>query len=121
MGMKKILVIDDSAAMRQQIRRALEGPVWEVVEAVDGVDGLEKLKMTGFNLVLCDVNMPRMNGIEMVKEAVRAGVKTSIVMLTTEGQAAIVREARSAGARGWIVKPFKAEILLGAVNKLAAG
>jgi two-component system chemotaxis response regulator CheY len=106
--------------MRQQIRRILEGAAWEIVEAVDGADGLDKLlKMTGFNLVLCDINMPNLNGIEMVQAATRAGVEAPIVMLTTESQAAVIRQAREAGARGWIVKPFKAEILLGAVNKLA--
>jgi two-component system chemotaxis response regulator CheY len=117
---RKILVVDDSAAMRQQVRRVLEGADWEIVEAVDGADGLDKLlTMTGFSLVLCDVNMPNLNGIELVQAAMRAAVDVPILMLTTESQAAVIRQARAAGARGWIVKPFKPEMLLGAVNKLA--
>ena len=112
-------MIDDSSAVRQQIRNTLTGAGYEIVEALDGLDGLDKLRtMTDLDLALCDVNMPRMTGLEMVIEAQRAGLTTPILMLTTEGQPSMIRRARDAGAKGWIVKPFKPELLLIAVNKI---
>jgi two-component system chemotaxis response regulator CheY len=117
---KKILVIDDSETIRQQVRQALSSAGYDIVEAVDGVDGLEKLRTLGdLSLALCDVNMPRMSGLEMVAEVHRGGPTTvPILMLTTEGQPSLIRRAREAGAKGWIVKPFKPELLLAAVVKL---
>ena len=117
--MKKILVIDDSETIRQQVRHALASTGYEIVEAVDGIDGLEKLRaVTDLDLALCDVNMPRMNGLDMIAEVQRTGPKIPILMLTTEGQPSLIRRAREAGARGWIVKPFKPELLVAAVTKL---
>lgn len=117
--MKRVLVIDDSSAVRQQIRTTLASAGYDIVEAVDGVDGLEKLRtMTDLDLALCDVNMPRMTGLELMLEVQRTGLQTPILMLTTEGQPSMIRRARDAGAKGWIVKPFKPELLLIAVNKL---
>jgi two-component system chemotaxis response regulator CheY len=116
---KRVLVIDDSSAVRQQIRNTLSGAGYDIVEALDGLDGLEKLRtMTDIDLALCDVNMPRMTGLEMVLEVQREGLTTPILMLTTEGQPSMIRRARDAGAKGWIVKPFKPELLLIAVNKI---
>jgi two-component system chemotaxis response regulator CheY len=116
---KRVLVIDDSSAVRQQIRNTLASAGYEIVEALDGLDGLEKLRTTAdIDLALCDVNMPRMTGLEMLLEVQRAAVTTPILMLTTEGQPSMIRRARDAGAKGWIVKPFKPELLLIAVNKL---
>jgi two-component system chemotaxis response regulator CheY len=116
---KKILVIDDSETIRQQVRQALAATGYEIIEAVDGIDGLEKLRtLTDLDMALCDVNMPRMTGLEMLLEVQRAAVTTPILMLTTEGQPSMIRRARDAGAKGWIVKPFKPELLLIAVNKL---
>jgi two-component system chemotaxis response regulator CheY len=118
---KRVLVVDDSSAVRQQIRGALAGAGYDIVEAVDGLDGLEKLRtLTDLDLALCDVNMPRMTGIELVLEAQRSKLTTPILMLTTEGQPSMIRRARDAGAKGWIVKPFKPELLLIAVNKIVA-
>ena len=117
--MKKILVIDDSETIRQQVRHALASTGYEIVEAVDGIDGLEKLRaVTDLDLALCDVNMPRMNGLDMIAEVQRTGPKIPILMLTTEGQPSLIRRAREAGAKGWIVKPFKPELLVAAVTKL---
>ena len=117
--MKRVLVIDDSSAVRQQIRNTLVGAGYEILEAIDGLDGLEKLRTTpDIDLALCDVNMPRMTGLEMVAEAQRAGLTIPIIMLTTEGQPSLIRRARDAGAKGWIVKPFKPELLVIAVNKI---
>jgi two-component system, chemotaxis family, chemotaxis protein CheY len=119
---KKILVIDDSDTVRQHVRETLAGAGYDIVEAVDGVDGLEKVQqITDLSLALCDVNMPRMTGLEMVAELHRLGTLLPIIMLTTEGQPSLIRRARDVGAKGWIVKPFKSELLLEAVNKLVNG
>jgi two-component system chemotaxis response regulator CheY len=116
---KKVLVIDDSDTIRQQVKHALAATGYQIIEAVDGVDGLEKLRtITDLDMALCDVNMPRMSGLEMIAEAQRGGSKVPILMLTTEGQPALIRRARESGAKGWIVKPFKPELLVAAVMKL---
>jgi len=116
---KKVLVIDDSETVREQVRQTLSGAGYEILEAIDGVDGLEKLRETkDVALALCDVNMPRMTGLEMVAELHRSGISIPILMLTSEGQPSLIRRARDAGAKGWIVKPFKPELLLEAMNKL---
>ena len=76
--MKKILVVDDSETIRQQVRQALAATGYEIIEAVDGVDGLEKLRaVADVDLALCDVNMPRMNGLDMIAEVQRSGVPRS--------------------------------------------
>lgn len=117
--MKKILVIDDSETIRQQVKQALSATGYDIIEAVDGVDGLEKLRtLTDLDMALCDVNMPRMNGLDMIAEVQRIGAKIPILMLTTEGQPSLIRRAREAGAKGWIVKPFKPELLVAAVTKI---
>jgi two-component system chemotaxis response regulator CheY len=119
LNVKRILVIDDSETIRQQVRQALASTGYEIVEAVDGVDGLEKLQsLADLDLALCDVNMPRMSGLDMITEVQRIGLKVPVLMLTTEGQPSLIRRAREAGAKGWIVKPFKPELLVAAVNKL---
>jgi two-component system chemotaxis response regulator CheY len=118
---KKILVIDDSETIRQQVKQALAAAGYDIVEAVDGVDGLEKLRAMGdLDMALCDVNMPRMNGLDMIAELQRSGPKVPVLMLTTEGQPSLIKRAREAGAKGWIVKPFKPELLVSAVAKLIA-
>jgi two-component system chemotaxis response regulator CheY len=120
---KKILVVDDSATVRQQVGLALSQAGFEIVEAVDGLDGVDKInQVTDISLVICDVNMPRMSGLEML-EKFREDKKHAtvpVVMLTTEGQPELVERAKKAGAKGWIVKPFKAELLVAAAKKLTA-
>jgi len=121
--MKKILVIDDSATVRQQVCAALFGSGFAVVEATDGADGLVELaRHTDVAMVLCDLNMPRMNGLEMLESLQASGKARGVpvLMLTTEAAPALVDRAKKAGAKGWIVKPFKAELLLGAVKRLTA-
>jgi two-component system chemotaxis response regulator CheY len=119
---RKILIVDDSATVRDQVTVALaqEG-AFELLQACDGVAGCEQLeKHPDTALVISDVNMPRLNGIEMAK-AIKATGKHAgmpIVMLTTEGRADLIAEAKLAGAKAWIVKPFKPEQLLAAVRKL---
>ena len=103
------------------VRQALEPAGFDVLEAVDGMDGLEKARSSGdLSLVLCDVNMPRMTGMEMIEHLHTEKVAIPILMLTSEGQPSLIRRARESGAKGWIVKPFKVELLLAAVNKLTA-
>lgn len=120
---KKILVVDDSPSVRQQVGLALKQAGYDVLEATDGQDGAEKIGADkGISLVICDVNMPRMNGIEMVEKVKGGGQNPSlnILMLTTEGEPALIQRAKQAGAKGWIVKPFKANLLVAAVEKLLA-
>lgn len=120
---KKILIVDDSATVRQQVGQALQQAGFTVVEAVDGVHGAETISSTpDIAVVICDVNMPRMNGIDMVAQ-VKSDPRNAalpIVMLTTEGQPALIKKAKEAGAKGWIIKPFKAAQLVAAVTKLSA-
>jgi two-component system, chemotaxis family, chemotaxis protein CheY len=121
---KLILVVDDSSTVRQQVSHALLEAGFEVVEARDGHEGLETLKKTpDLALVICDVNMPHMDGIQMVTQAKQdpAHADLPIVMLTTEGQPALIRQAKEAGASGWIVKPFNPERLIAAARKLTGG
>jgi two-component system chemotaxis response regulator CheY len=116
-----ILVIDDSLMVRQQVGRALEGAGFSIVEAVDGADALEKLASSpGTVLIVCDVNMPRMNGIEFLERLVANGSALPVVMLTTEGQPELIQRAKALGAKGWIVKPFKSELLVAAAKRLMA-
>ena len=119
--MKKILVIDDSPTVRQQVGLALAQAGFQVIEAVDGYDAISKVDAT-VAMLICDVNMPRMNGLEML-EKLRADARWSklpVVMLTTEGQPGLIERAKKAGAKGWIIKPFKAELLVAAVQRLTA-
>lgn len=118
--MKKILIVDDSATVRQQVGLALSQAGYTVLEAADGAEGLAVLDKDDVALVICDVNMPRMNGLEMLEQLKRnpRHAAIPIVMLTTEGHPALVDRAKKAGAKGWIVKPFKAELMISAVVKL---
>jgi len=119
---KKILIVDDSRTIRQQVNFTLTKGGFAVVEAEDGKDGIEKLKGNpDVSVIISDVNMPNMSGLEMV-EAINADAALAhppIVMLTTEGSADMVERAKKAGAKGWLVKPFKPEQLVAVVQKLA--
>ena len=119
----KVLVVDDSATVRQQLRLALTPAGFHVIEAQDGMDGLQKIRSNPeLRCVICDVNMPRMNGLQMIQAVARERIRPGlpIVMLTTEGQPSMIRAAKAAGAKGWIVKPFNATALVAAIKKLAA-
>jgi two-component system chemotaxis response regulator CheY len=119
--MKKVLVIDDSPTVRQQVGLALTQAGFQIVEAVDGLDGINKVDAS-IAMAICDVNMPRMNGLEML-EKLRTDDRYKalpVVMLTTEGQQQLIERAKKAGAKGWIIKPFKAELLVAAVQRLTA-
>jgi two-component system, chemotaxis family, chemotaxis protein CheY len=118
---QQVMIVDDSAIVRQQVGKALTQAGFQVIQATDGADALEKLERTpGVGLVVCDVNMPRMNGIEFLQNLSKGPIRVPVVMLTTEGQPSLIETAKSFGARAWIVKPFKAELLVAAVQKLLA-
>lgn len=119
---KKILVIDDSAAIRQSISFILQQEGYETVEAQDGQEGLNVLASAGaFDLIITDVNMPNLDGIGFIRKAreLPAFKFTPILVLTTESQGTKMNEGKEAGATGWIVKPFNAEKLLSIVKKVA--
>lgn len=117
---KTVLVVDDSASLRQVVAIALKGGGYDVVEAGDGQDALGKLDGRKINLIISDVNMPRMDGITFVKEVKKlpAYKFTPIIMLTTESQESKKAEGQAAGAKAWVVKPFKPDQMLAAVAKL---
>lgn len=118
--MKKIIIVDDSRTARMQVKNTLSGAGFDIVEAVDGQDGLSKIEAnTDAALVLCDVNMPVLGGLDML-EAIPADRRSrmTFLMLTTEAEPRLVQKAKEFGAKGWIVKPFKPELLLAAVKKL---
>ncbi|VAW74373.1 Chemotaxis regulator - transmits chemoreceptor signals to flagellar motor components CheY [hydrothermal vent metagenome] len=118
--MTSILAVDDSTSMRQMVTFTLKGAGYEVVEAVDGVDALNKAKSQTFNLVLADVNMPNMNGIDLIKNlrALDAYKYIPMLMLTTEAGAEKKGEGKAAGATGWLVKPFDPTQLLATIKKV---
>ncbi len=117
---KTILIIDDSGSFRQVVKMALQKASYEVVEAVDGKDACAKLDGRKLNLIVSDVNMPRMDGIQFVTQVKQHPRYkfTPVIMLTTEGQDAKKEQGRAAGAKAWITKPFNPPILLDAVSKL---
>lgn len=117
---KIIMTVDDSASVRQMVSFTLKQAGHQVIEAVDGKDALSKLNGAGIHMMLTDLNMPNMDGIELIRN-VRANSACKfipIVMLTTESQAEKKQEGKAAGATGWIVKPFKPEQLLAVVKKV---
>ena len=117
---KNIMIVDDSASLRQVVSIALKGAGYEVVEACDGKDALGKLDGRKLHLIVSDVNMPNMDGIAFVKAAKQlpAYKFTPIIMLTTEAGADKKQEGQAAGAKAWVVKPFQPAQMLTAVSKL---
>ena len=117
---KTVLAIDDSASIRQMVAFTLKSSGYEVIEAVDGQDGLDKAKTRTVNLVLTDQNMPRMDGLTLIKSlrALPAYKSVPILMLTTESSDAMKSQGRSAGATGWLVKPFDPQKLIEVVKKV---
>uniref|UniRef100_A0A831UJF1 Response regulator n=1 Tax=Geobacter metallireducens TaxID=28232 RepID=A0A831UJF1_GEOME len=118
---KMIMTVDDSASVRQMVAFTLKQNGYDVVEAVDGKDALGKLSSgTKVDMVITDLNMPNLDGIGLIKgvRGLPAYRFTPIIMLTTESQDAKKAEGKSAGATGWIVKPFKPEQLVAVVKKV---
>lgn len=118
--MKRILTVDDSASVRQMVSFTLRKAGYEVVEAVDGKDGLGKVGGGKLDLIITDLNMPNMDGIEMISSIRKLPGYSfvPILMLTTESQAEKKDAGRKAGATGWIVKPFNADQLIAVIQKL---
>lgn len=119
---KTVLTIDDSRTMRDMLMLALSNAGFQVIQAVDGLHGLEVLGNSTPDVIITDINMPRMDGFGVI-EQVRKDERhrgTPILVLTTESDAAKKERARAAGATGWIVKPFSPEKLVSAIRRVAA-
>lgn len=117
---KTVLAIDDSASIRQMLSFTLKNSGYAVIEAVDGVDGLDKARSKTVNLVLTDQNMPRMDGLTLIKSlrGMAQYKSVPILMLTTESSDAMKAQGRAAGATGWLVKPFDPQKLIEVVKKV---
>lgn len=120
MNNKTVMVVDDSGSFRTVVKLALQKAGYGVVEAVDGKDAVAKLNGQKLNLIVCDVNMPHMDGLAFLRHVkATSGYKfTPVIMLTTESQEAKKAEGRAAGARAWITKPFQPSQLVDAVARL---
>lgn len=117
--MKRILVVDDSEFVRQHVRRTLEVGHYVVFEAADGNLALDVLRASSdIDLVVCDVNMPNCSGIELLEQLPQLAHVPPVIMLTSEADVDLIRQAKALGAKGWIVKPFKPDMLLRTVDKL---
>lgn len=116
---KLILIVDDAATVRKLARFTLQKAGYEIVEAADGVEGLAAAQTQKFDLIITDLNMPNMNGLEMVGKLKESASTTPIFMLTTEASQEVAQKGKELGVRAWIVKPFIPESLLSAVQKIA--
>jgi two-component system chemotaxis response regulator CheY len=115
----KVVVVDDSRTARTQVRNALSGGGYDIVEALNGRDGLAKLaEHPQAALVICDVNMPIMSGLEMLEQMKADKARAAVLMLTTEADPELQRRARRMGVAGWILKPFNPAVLLQTVRAL---
>jgi two-component system, chemotaxis family, chemotaxis protein CheY len=114
----KILIADDSMLVRRQVTAALTGAGYSVVEAVDGEDACQKIT-PDLALIVCDLNMPKMSGMELLEKLHGdAQLRTvPFVMLTTEARPGMFERAKTFGAKAWLIKPFKADLLLAAIHK----
>jgi two-component system chemotaxis response regulator CheY len=120
---KTIMIVDDSASLRQVVSIALKAAGYEVIESGDGKEALSRLSaQPRVHLIVSDVNMPQMDGISFVKalKQLPAYRFTPVVMLTTESAENRKKEGQAAGAKAWMTKPFRPEQLLGVVQKLVA-
>lgn len=121
--MAQVLVVDDSATVRNEVSTFLKNNGFSVETADDGKDGLAKLKSdSGIKLIISDVNMPNMDGLTMA-EKIRSELgnqSVNIIMLTTESDPRMKERGKAAGVKGWIVKPFKGDAIVGAVRKLVS-
>jgi two-component system chemotaxis response regulator CheY len=118
--MQSILAVDDSASMRQMVAFTLKGAGYHVIEAADGQEALEKARGQRVDLVLTDQNMPRMDGITLVKSlrALPSFAATPMLILTTESSDEMKQKGKAAGATGWLVKPFDPNKLLEVIKKV---
>jgi two-component system chemotaxis response regulator CheY len=117
---KTILAVDDSTSIRQMVAFTLKSAGYTVIEAADGQEGLDKAKANSIDLILTDQNMPKMDGLALIKSlrGLPQFVATPILMLTTESSDAMKTQGKAAGATGWLVKPFDPHKLLEVVKKV---
>jgi two-component system chemotaxis response regulator CheY len=117
--MKTILAVDDSASVRHMVKITLAAAGYQVIEAGDGREGLTQAKGNAVAMILTDLNMPNMNGLEFIRELRKLPLYRGvpIVFLTTESDDGMKQQAKAAGATGWITKPFRQEQLLAAAKK----
>lgn len=120
---KTIMTVDDAPTMRKLIGFTLKGAGHTVLEAEDGLNALNVLSTRRVDLVISDINMPKMNGVELTRKLRESALHraTPILIITTESDAGVKGQAKAAGATGWIVKPFKPEQLLEIVDKVLKG
>jgi len=116
---RRVLVVDDSLMVRNVVTSVLEGEGFEVVQASDGYRALGQIRDHGpFDLMVCDVSMPRINGLELLEELQDASERPPVLFLSIEGHPKMLKRARALGASGWLLKPVQADILLAAVGKV---
>ncbi len=117
---KKIMIVDDSNAIRQSLAFTLKSVGYEVVEASNGVDALKIMKEHSIGLFISDINMPEMDGITLLKKIKedKDYNHTPVIMLTTEASGDMINEGKEAGAKAWMIKPFQPDQLIDAVKKL---
>jgi two-component system chemotaxis response regulator CheY len=118
--MAKILIVDDSKSMRQMVLMTLKNAGHDVTDAEDGMDALTKAKVSSFDVVVTDINMPNMGGIELTQNLRKMAnfSRTPIICLTTESSEEMKLKGKNAGATGWIVKPFSPDKLLATINRV---
>ncbi len=116
--MKRVLVVDDAAFMRLTIKNMLSKNGFEVVgEAENGAQAIQKCSELNPDIVTMDITMPEMTGIEALKEIAKVCPSASVVMVSALGQEGMVKEAVMLGAKGFVVKPFKEEVIVSALSK----
>ncbi len=116
--MRKALAIDDSATMRNLVKIALEAEGFSVDTAENGKQALELTQRNTYDVIISDINMPVMDGLQFLKEFRATNRTTPVLMLTTETEVTKKEEAKRLGATGWIVKPFKPEDLVKVVKRV---
>lgn len=119
---KKIMIVDDSASIRQVAKMTLLAEGYEVIDACDGLDAINKLDDGKVNLIISDLNMPNMDGLSLLKKVKEMGQYrfTPFLMLTTESGSDFVSQGKQAGAKAWMIKPFKPEKLINTVSRILA-
>jgi two-component system, chemotaxis family, chemotaxis protein CheY len=120
---KTILAVDDSTSVRELVSKTLSAAGYRIIEAVDGIDGYAKATASRIDAIVTDFNMPGMNGIEFIRKyrTHPSSKGVPIIFLSTESAEGLQRQAREAGATGWIVKPFRQDHLLAVMRKVAGG
>ncbi|MBN2192988.1 MAG: response regulator [Polyangiaceae bacterium] len=118
--MSRILVVEDSETVRDHVRRAVEPLGHTIVEAADGVEGLKALSgnADAIDAIVLDVNMPRMSGIDMLERIHRDGKLRPTLVLTSEADPSLIERAKAAGAKGWLLKPIKPQLLASAIERI---